>query len=234
MQLVYAVGGFTSATNYYRTAANQGHDATATFTKSVLCWVDADTGVVQFLASNGNGGGANPGWVMRVVSSVVNFRMADGTSTAVDSPGHTIVAADLGKIHLATGVHDGTNLRLYWDGIEEGSGTAITGATGIGASMYECMGVKRNFGGPFVDGSILGVSGDDATALSAANVLALWNAYKSAGAVTDAQTPTLFWDCKANARGAPTEWVESVAGTHNMDEVGTMTPTGARVAIWGR
>ena len=73
---------------------------------------------------------------MRVTgaNASLQFYCEDGAVTFVYSPSYSIVSGDVGKAHVFTGVHDGSNLRLYVDRSEVGSGTSITGADGRSAA----------------------------------------------------------------------------------------------------
>lgn len=50
----------------------------------------------------------------------------------VASPSATFAAADVGKVFLIVGWHDGTKVRIAKQGVEVGTGTAITGYTAGG------------------------------------------------------------------------------------------------------
>lgn len=110
----------------------------------------------------GKSNGFSNGWRLYAINGVLQlnvFGTAGGAAEA-SSPGYTIPTADVGQMHYALFVHDGTKLRTYVkppNGVaqEIGSGTAVAGyALPTGITQY----LGRDFSGT-TDASSMSVIG---------------------------------------------------------------------------
>jgi hypothetical protein len=62
-----------------------------------------------------------------VTNTTMSFLATDAGGVNRTSPSIVIGTADVGKLQLVVGVHDGTNVRIYWKRAQQGSGTACSG-----------------------------------------------------------------------------------------------------------
>lgn len=157
--------------------------------------------------------GASAGWgILQNGASTVCFRAANGSGTLVSSPSYTATANTLLAV---VGVHDGSNLRLYVNGAEVGSGTAITGYTAHSNRTY--IGAAGS-ASAFLDffGAYCGNSVPSADQISA-----WYLALRSANRVIDVP-----------GQSATVAWLPSSSATI-INEIGaqTLTVTGGTVTL---
>jgi len=104
------------------------------------------------------------------VHAALSFTCVSGAGSTIASPSYTITAGDVGKIFLAVGVHDGSNVVLYTKRASVGS-SAITGYTQPSQTV--------RVGDGFDGGTILGAAGGRGVP-SSADVFGWFDAVKGA------------------------------------------------------
>lgn len=163
---------------------------------------------ILFLRLSGNNG-----WNMQVVSAAVQMRCGNGSALAT-SPTRTIVAGDVGKLHVTALSNDTTAIYHYHDSAQVGTSTALAGFSP--ATQRTVMGSTATGTGPAVDFTIYDVMGRDSH-LSLADFQTICTATKAAnngrfalGGVTMAHR----WSAPTSAVVPST--VSDVIGSDNM------------------
>jgi hypothetical protein len=162
--------------------------------------------VAQFVASYDMvifGLGPAIRWQFRAQSGSVRFSCADALGTLVHSPGY---APPIGEIFGLVGVHDGTSVRLYANGVQVGSGTPIVGFLPDATAMYAgAAGAANGYLTYYGSGYGLGVP-------SANDVASWWDMTRGTRRIADMPTvpASRLWE--------PTEALANV-----VDSVGGVT-----------
>lgn len=97
------------------------------------------------------------GWSLGLAGAAdtLTARIVDGTTATVTSPAYTVAT---NRVICVCAVHTGTHVRLYVQGVEVGSGTAITGYTPLsGVAYIGASGGGATYVDWFGSGSGLGV-----------------------------------------------------------------------------
>lgn len=97
------------------------------------------------------------GWQILSVGGVVLFSAVDGASVGTNAPARTWSSGDFGIPCVIHGVHDGSKVRLYFNGVEVGTGTNITGFTPMATSTF--IGVRSQLDNPASAASAFGAAG---------------------------------------------------------------------------
>jgi len=98
-------------------------------TITVDAWVRADSSPGHsYIVSKGTFGGSSPSYALYAPNGNLGFlvRTTDTNNWAVSPTVPTATAWD-GNWHHVAGTYDGSDIRLYFDGVEVGDGTAKTG-----------------------------------------------------------------------------------------------------------
>lgn len=209
----FGVYGFSISS--YLATANPGGIAGVS-TGFWFCWygVVYTTGISCIVARGNNTGTA--GWQLDILgSSALTLSVANGSGSGVNAPTKTLVASDLGIPCVIHGVHDGSSVRLYFNGVEVGSGTAITGYTALAAAMT--VGVRGVPDVPSVT-TAFGVVGGHAVA-TAADVLAHAQSILATGRIQPIQGKTdHLWDV---TRDTDASSDQTLVPAQILDRVGT-------------
>jgi len=97
---------------------------------TLLCWVKTSSATVQHLLNKG----FSKRYSMRIYSSVAHIEIDDDVGVDVVKNG-AITVTD-GIVHQIIATKDGNLLRLYIDGVEDGSGANVTGAASLDDVTY--------------------------------------------------------------------------------------------------
>jgi hypothetical protein len=184
----YGYAGW-SALGVYNTASGSGiAGAGAGFWTRAVVRVDSQASTASRIIT-GRFSGAPGGWQLRCdgFCDSLYFRAVNGAATFIASPTFTVTAAMVGKLIDLWGVHDGSVLRTYVNGVETGSGTAITGYT-AGAAAHS-IGARDNQTLQATNMTIFGVAGGVGVP-SLAEIQAAYAAAKLAGDVTQVSGKT--------------------------------------------
>ncbi len=155
-------------------------------TITVSAWIKVTTpGAFESIFSKDNSGGGTRVWQFRKESggtvTLIVFRNSDSTNSQAQSS----VSVDDGKWHFVTGTWDGTNIKVFVDGVQSGGSTAFSGILKQGQSNDAYIGMIETGLPGFFPGSI-----DDVRiynrALTASEIQAL---YKAGGGVLAATPP---------------------------------------------
>ena len=230
MALIGATG-FTTGDRYATTAPGGeagvvgGFWAAALFKLSVQSGNRVITGTISGTA----------GWSIDTAAgppTAIVMTATNGVPGFVEAPRYTILPADLGKIMMAVGVHDGSNVRLYVNRLEVGTGTAITGYTaGSGAQGIGARGA----GGAFTGGTIFGVTAGRGTK-TLAQIQAMFDDVKIARDIlASGMNPTNGWSFKRAGGAVPPASVANLgSGTDAQTRVGTaLTYEVVSNPVWG-
>lgn len=167
-----------------------------------------------FLGTNGSGGAAG-GWLLltRTTHTTLEFAVVDGTATTRFAPTYAIQPADIGRPLHVCGWRDATHIRFAVDGVEVGSGTAITGHTAATANLgFGARPAASQSPGGLI--RLIGASGGTSIP-SGANIAAAYSAGMSALDVVDIAGATFRYSAA----------LEGVAGATVTDRVGSATLT---------
>lgn len=142
---------------------------------SVEAWINlnslAQTGSPDIVA-NSNGGTSTGGFDLQITGSQAQFYVANGTTSAnVLSSTGAIPAT--GWVHLV-GTYDGTTVRLYINGAQVGTGSALAGSMAAGPNNI-AIGFNPTTNTDFFSG-IIGQVAVYGTTLSAARITAHYTA----------------------------------------------------------
>lgn len=145
---------------------------------SVEAWVNlanlAQTGNPNLIASS-NTSADNKGFVLQLTGSQAQFYVGNGTTNAnVLTSSGTVPAT--GWLHLV-GTYDGTTVRLYVNGVQSGTGTALAGSMAAGTTGIG-LGFNPTTAGSFLNGNLAQVATYPST-LSAARIVGHYNAVNS-------------------------------------------------------
>lgn len=207
------VQGF-DVTNFSRSAANQLLGSVATGFGVAFCVHVLAVPSVCYLFGSGRGN-ATRGFTFRTNGAPIQFQCINGAAAAVTKTGASIVAGDVGKVLVYAALHDGTALRLFRAGVEDGVGQAIVGYTqpnntdntAIGTNPFAPSGSASAF-------RVLGALSFTGVP-AAADILAHYNACKAANtmeSMTGAGVVNVNrWQAKDNLPNAAT-WVDDISG----------------------
>lgn len=228
--VLYGVQGF-SISNYYQSANPGGIAGSASgFWVALLCRVDQQIAPgSRALIARFN----TIGWQLTTTLSngQFSFQATDGGGTTRNSLSYTIQPADLGKVMHVSGVHDGSTIRLYVNGVGVGAATACVGFTPLADRTY--IG-RRAVGLPNSNGIFFGACGGHAV-VTAAEVTAHANACKAAADIVPIAGKTnSLWSVKQDQAGAaPPVLDDKSAGAQDMDLVGALTLVSVTSPVWG-
>lgn len=224
------VGHKDWTTSNYQATANPGGIAgtdTPGFWVSALITLDSQavaSGQRQIVQRHGGNG-----WALRVDGTNASLfgGFVNSALAFVYTPSIALTAGMVGQTHVATIVHDGSFVRLYWDQAEVGSGTAITGFNSVSGPMN--IGSRPGFYA--ADGwTIHGIAGGHAVP-SLAQVQAHHAACKAALAMVadPAVTTQDFWN--ADLTG---DSFVSDSGTDDATKTGAaLTAVTTTTPTWG-
>lgn len=119
----------------------------------------------------------NSGWGCRVNSASFQWIAGNGI-TSVFSPTRTLVAGDVGKLHVAAISCNLTAVFSYFDRVQVGTSTLLAGYAA--GAVNHTMGAAENGAQPALDFTILGMAGRD-SALTLADYQAICDATKAGG-----------------------------------------------------
>jgi hypothetical protein len=218
-------GGFDGldASNNYTASGPVIPGAATGFHVQFWAWFEttAVSATRTFVCTNGTGGAAG-GWlfVTRTTNATLEFAAVDGSQTTRFTPAYTLQPGDYGRPVHVCGWRDATHIRLAVDGVEVGTGLAVTGHTaGSGvltvgarpAASQSAGGLIRLLGG-LSGGAVIPSAGDISAAYSAG--LAAKDISPIAGA-----TDTWSW----TALGSAAASISPSAGVDSLTRVGTPT-----------
>ena len=223
------VSGAVAGTNHYQSASSEGPPGGNAYTFWCLFWDRADAAVTQVICARSASSGATTGWRFVIAAAgTVSFRVGTG-STGISSPTYTLGAADLSAWTVFHGVIDvaGNALRLYRNGVQVGTGTALS-AYAAGATTTAAAS-RVNGGEPLMRGEIGGMGAVDAV-MSGAEIAAHYAAIVAAGKSVLPGVGTSTWNYDANDAAAT--WPYTGTGPNGtLTRTGTMTLT-PRPLIW--
>ena len=172
----------------------------------------------------GQAGSISPttGWVLGMPgSTTISMRVGNG-SAVVASPAYTFGAADLNAWTVFHGVIDvaGGFVRLYRNGVQVGTGTAIT-AFAPASGVRTGIGCRHGGGNPFTRGAIGGAGAVDVV-MTGAEIATHYAAIVAAGASVLPGVGTNTWNY-ATANAGPT-WPYTGTGPNGiLNEAGSVT-----------
>jgi hypothetical protein len=232
--MVYGISGWTAA-NYYETASPGGIAGVDTgFGVWGLIRVDSQAVASATRRIFNRSSSSATGWFVRTgtTNATLVFGAASGAGVGTTAPAYTITAGDVGKVIGFVGVHDGSNLRLYVNRVEVGSGTAITGYTP--QSTATRIGARNTGLEPADNITILGCAGGHGVP-SLAEVQALFDLMKSSCDVRSISGKTSsLWSAKRDFAGttAPAT-LDDKSGSEDMSRVGSALTASSWVPSWG-
>lgn len=199
------------------------------FWGAALFRIDASgSSTTRYIVARSTGGPL--GWLIRTLTTnaTLMFGAVNGAAALVSSPTYAVQASDIGKVHLAVGVHDGSNVRLYVARAEVGSGTPITGYTA--ATTLTRMGANPAGSNGATNMTIFGWAGGHAVP-TLAQVQAYFDAVKSARRIVamPGVATTGAWPVGTSLATV----TETQAGTDNMTVTGTPTLAMVSAPVWG-
>lgn len=122
---------FQTTFNTSKYTVNGGEPGAASgFACSVAIIVPTQAVASTFRAIAGRFGvGPNTGYLVASNATIsdIRFTVIDGAGSAVTAPMYNIAAGVLGKVLLITGVHTGTGVALYINGVSQGAESPIVG-----------------------------------------------------------------------------------------------------------
>lgn len=135
---LYGIGGCDGGNRFLVTSAAAGPGLASGFWVSVIVRLNS-TSSGDYLISSAPG---TSGW-LTVISPApsANFRAADGGGAYQVSPNLTLTT---GLVYALVGVFDGSNVRLYSQGAEVGSGSPCVGYTASSSLLYVAAGGALN------------------------------------------------------------------------------------------
>ena len=231
--LVETVVGLVSlgAVKYYQSAAAKSVVGSASgYWVANIVRPDSAPGATQYIAAATDL--TTMGWSHRVTSGgQLVFRGVDTGPTFVQAPFFAGWPTD-GKLHIAHGLYDTSNIRQYFDGAEIGSGTAMGTSIPNTAQPFAIghLGGGSNF---WSAGPLLGFAGADAAFPTPSQISAHAAAAKAAGdIVACAGTTTAhLYSVRLGAILVPSTWPDEI-GSDDLTLTGT--PAIERfVPVWG-
>ena len=211
----YGISGWTTARRLL-TASNAGLPGTlnTAFWRECVLRIDSQAvaSASRFLASYFTGG---TGW--RLTTSGTNgslqFDVIDAGVVVRAAPVYTIAAGAVGKLIVAYGWWDGSDVRLAVNGVEVGTGTACATYAAPGSSQT-VLG-QRSIGTAAADGvTILGLRGGDG-AKTAADALSSFQAWLAVSRLT-ASGAARAWCVGTSQAGAAPNPLPDLAAVDNM------------------
>ena len=222
------VSGFVTSTNYLNNAGIAGTDA-HTFYAALVHRTAGAGGTIFGRMSSAVMSPTTAGWgIYKPTASTVAFGIRDSVGLKV-SPSYTLVAGDVGKVLIFHGVIDVANsiIRLYRNGVEVGSGTAIVGSL---VTSGNPMGLgSRNAGSASVGSDLdIAAAGAVDVVMSAAECAAHAAASIAANKVilpAVSYTTALNWSAEDYATPSwPDEVSASILTTTGTLSTGTLAP----------
>ena len=221
-QKLYGATAFND-TNSMATAGDGiiGSATTGLNLELLVTW-NAVPATTQYITSRAAG---FAGWGFLQLSADLYFFVTDGAAV-FNSPGRTIVAGDLNKVHRISGVWDTAGVvRLYFNGVEVGSGTAAATYSPLGAGTRTPLGLRSNGASSFTSGTLYGMQGGNQVA-TAAEIAAAWAADKANATLTAIASKTEKRWLVSNG-GTPSSVPSTINDTIGGDNVTTFNGTGA-------
>lgn len=223
------VSGAVAATNYYQSVSGEGPPGGDAYTFWVLLWDRADASSTHVVAARSTSSGGTQGWRFVVSSAgAITFRVGNG-SASVLSPAYTLGAADLSAWTVFHGVIDvsGGFLRLYRNGVQVGSGTAL--AAYSPQATNTAIASRNNGGEPLTRGEVGGMGAVDAV-MSGAEIAAHYASIVAAGRSVLPGVGSNTWNYDSNDAAAT--WPYTGTGANGtLTRTGTMTLT-TRPLTW--
>jgi len=214
---------FDGSNDYIDCGTNSSLDITGNITLSG--WINRDDNLNSSnIIAKWNSGPTDTAYILRVTSSggaasnsqiEMLIRNDSGTVvTAIENVGEV----SINKWVHVLGTYDGSNIRVYYNGVELGSGTSQTGNIETSSASLK-IGSR---GTEYTEGKLSNISIYN-SALSAEQVTTLYNNGKPSDLSTFAVTPVSWWRLGAvNSSFDGTNWTV-------LDEIGTNNGTSANM-----
>lgn len=174
------------------------------------------------------GGGGTGGWMFYTTGTLGTLYFTANTAASqVLSPPYTIAAGDVGKIHIAVGVMDGSAVRLYTKRLEVGSGTAFPGTY---AALADATSLGRTTAASLTDVTMFGLSGGHGVP-ALADIQSFYDTVKS-GQSFDVAMPGSYTNERRWVCSSATTLTDSLGSGDSMTVSGSLSTVSEAAPTW--